>query len=85
MGGVPLDGTLSVTMAAAAGVDAVVHEHESHDPGPMADEACRGTSFELRCPTCGYGVFVRIAPARCPMCRGSVWEHPPTTARAQLL
>lgn len=31
--------------------------------------------FEPRCVECGYGVVVRIAPGRCPMCHGSVWEH----------
>ncbi|HEY7793579.1 MAG TPA: hypothetical protein VIA10_06200 [Gaiellaceae bacterium] len=32
--------------------------------------------FELHCSTCGYGIVVRIAPERCPMCSGSTWEHP---------
>jgi len=31
--------------------------------------------FTLRCADCGYGVVVRMAPERCPMCQGSVWEH----------
>jgi hypothetical protein len=30
---------------------------------------------DLRCAFCGYGVVVRMAPERCPMCGGSVWEH----------
>ena len=29
----------------------------------------------LRCTSCGYGVLVRAAPERCPMCGGGVWEH----------
>jgi hypothetical protein len=32
--------------------------------------------LELRCASCGYGVVVRVAPDRCPMCRLSVWEFP---------
>jgi hypothetical protein len=32
--------------------------------------------FELRCAACGYGVAVRIAPERCPMCGGVAWERP---------
>jgi rubrerythrin len=31
--------------------------------------------FELRCVACGYGIVVRIAPERCPMCGTSTWEH----------
>jgi hypothetical protein len=31
--------------------------------------------FELRCTTCRYGVIVRIAPATCPVCHGTVWEY----------
>jgi hypothetical protein len=34
-----------------------------------------GARFELACSGCGYGVVVRIAPDRCPMCQGTVWEH----------
>src|SRR5262245_61951971 len=36
----------------------------------------RGGTFELRCSSCSYGVVVQIAPEACPMCRGTVWEHP---------
>ena len=36
---------------------------------------CRDEPFELRCTACGYGAIVRIAPAACPMCHGSVWEY----------
>jgi rubrerythrin len=36
----------------------------------------RWPRFELSCSTCGYGIVVRIAPERCPMCSGSTWEHP---------
>jgi hypothetical protein len=38
---------------------------------PSEDEA----RVEHRCAACGYGATVRMAPATCPMCRGSVWEH----------
>src|SRR5919108_2079395 len=31
--------------------------------------------LNLRCTSCGYGVFVRIAPDCCPMCGGATWEH----------
>src|SRR5919201_2886966 len=31
--------------------------------------------LNLRCTSCGYGVFVRTAPDRCPMCGGAIWEH----------
>jgi rRNA maturation endonuclease Nob1 len=34
--------------------------------------------FELRCAACGYRTAVRIALEACPMCRGTVWEHPPS-------
>jgi predicted Zn-ribbon and HTH transcriptional regulator len=30
---------------------------------------------QLRCADCGYGVSAQIAPERCPMCSGSVWNH----------
>jgi hypothetical protein len=32
-------------------------------------------THDLRCVGCGYGVTVRLAPERCPMCGGSAWEH----------
>ncbi len=53
---------------------------------PRADEApsYEPARFELRCSACGYGVVVRIAPERCPMCRGSVWEHPHRPHRQSL-
>ena len=35
--------------------------------------------FDLFCASCGYGVVVRIAPERCPMCSGSTWVHPAHT------
>jgi len=31
--------------------------------------------YNLRCTSCGYGVLVRLAPDRCPMCGETVWEH----------
>jgi len=27
----------------------------------------------LHCNDCGYGICVKVAPARCPMCGGKVW------------
>ena len=46
----------------------------------MKDEAQagferRGALARLRCLGCGYGVVAAIAPERCPICCGSVWEH----------
>jgi hypothetical protein len=29
---------------------------------------------DAACSTCGYGVSVRSALSRCPMCGGGVWE-----------
>jgi rubredoxin len=29
----------------------------------------------FRCSGCGYGASRRMAPDRCPMCSGSVWEY----------
>jgi rubredoxin len=29
---------------------------------------------QFECAACGYGASCRIAPERCPMCGGSVWE-----------
>ncbi len=31
--------------------------------------------FEARCTHCGYGVIVRMAPDRCPMCGAGTWEY----------
>ncbi|MES1246110.1 MAG: hypothetical protein ABUS54_00370 [Actinomycetota bacterium] len=42
---------------------------------PVASLTVRPFRFELRCTGCGYGVVVAIAPERCPMCSGGVWEH----------
>ena len=41
-------------------------------PAPMPGVTV--SSFELHCSNCGYGVVVRVAPERCPMCQGSVWQ-----------
>ena len=30
---------------------------------------------EFRCAGCGYGARCKIAPERCPMCSGSVWNY----------
>jgi len=35
----------------------------------------RSPLASMRCGTCGYGVSRRTAPARCPMCGGTEWEH----------
>jgi rubrerythrin len=29
----------------------------------------------FRCAQCGYGASRRIAPERCPLCSGTVWEY----------
>jgi rubrerythrin len=30
----------------------------------------------LACARCGYGIAVRVAPERCPMCQGAArWVH----------
>jgi len=39
-------------------------------------------TFEARCASCNYGVVVRIAPERCPLCGKSTWEHVRASARA---
>jgi rRNA maturation endonuclease Nob1 len=31
--------------------------------------------FTLLCVACRHKVAVRMAPERCPVCGGSVWEH----------
>jgi rubrerythrin len=36
-----------------------------------------GATHELCCSRCGYGVVVKIAPVRCPMCGGAAWEFVP--------
>lgn len=70
----PASPTLDQQMVTTISLDAVV-------PDVAAERARRdGVSFELRCSACGYGVVVRIAPDACPMCRGSVWEHPRTAS-----
>ena len=28
----------------------------------------------FRCNACGYGASRRVAPERCPMCGGTVWD-----------
>ena len=30
--------------------------------------------LRFRCNNCSYGASCRIAPERCPMCGGTVWE-----------
>jgi hypothetical protein len=59
--------------------DHVVGDAHGEVVDPHARESTRsrrGETFELRCSSCGYGVVVRIAPEACPMCLGTVWEHP---------
>jgi hypothetical protein len=47
-------------------------------PGHPQDEAREAIVDrplqDFRCAACGYGARRRIAPERCPMCAGSVWE-----------
>jgi rubrerythrin len=38
------------------------------------------TEGEYYCAACGYGVAVRRALPRCPMCGGETWESPGTSA-----
>jgi hypothetical protein len=35
---------------------------------------------EFHCADCGYGVSVRTVLPQCPMCRGSQWEAPGSSA-----
>jgi len=47
-------------------------------PGPteavVAYDHARMGREVFRCSDCGYGACARIAPERCPMCGGGVWE-----------
>jgi rubrerythrin len=36
-----------------------------------------GPLHRFRCLECSYGASRRLAPERCPMCGGSVWEFEP--------
>jgi rubrerythrin len=38
-------------------------------------EAITERLFRFRCVGCGYGASCKIAPERCPMCTGQIWEH----------
>ncbi len=52
-----------------------------------AQVAAMARKVDLSCSSCGYGVFCRAAPARCPMCgAGAGWVEPPawTTRRTEL-
>jgi hypothetical protein len=31
--------------------------------------------FEFICLACGYGAVAAAAPARCPLCGSTVWQH----------
>lgn len=39
------------------------------------------SAFEARCACCNYGVVVRMAPDRCPMCGTTVWEYVQASVR----
>ena len=41
----------------------------------VAASAAPVAAFEARCACCNYGVVVRMAPERCPMCGTTVWEY----------
>jgi rubrerythrin len=41
----------------------------------LAVEAITERLFRFRCVGCGYGASCKIAPERCPMCTGQIWEH----------
>lgn len=42
---------------------------------PVAVEVITERLFRFRCVGCGYGASCKIAPERCPMCTGQIWEH----------
>jgi rubrerythrin len=45
-------------------------------PSDAPDLEAGGRSrVDLSCTSCGYGVVVRIAPERCPMCSSSAWTQ----------
>jgi rubrerythrin len=44
-------------------------------PLPVAVEVITERLFRFRCVGCGYGASCKIAPERCPMCTGQIWEH----------
>jgi rubrerythrin len=53
-----------------------------------AAEAVHAGSLRLRltrfsCAGCAYGATSRIAPERCPMCGGTVWECESAAREAQ--
>ena len=53
-------------------------EEREDDPAsvpPRSDVEAHLSLVDLRCAVCGYGVAVRMAPERCPMCGGAVWGH----------
>jgi hypothetical protein len=55
----------------------VVHPHaastiQAQEAAIPAGAPGRG---EFRCAGCGYGACCKIAPERCPMCSGSVWNY----------
>jgi rRNA maturation endonuclease Nob1 len=41
----------------------------------IGQETLQGQLWRLRCAGCSYGAGGRVAPERCPLCGGSVWEH----------
>jgi rubrerythrin len=43
-------------------------------PLPISVEAVAERLFRFRCVGCGYGASCKIAPERCPMCTGRIWE-----------
>jgi rubrerythrin len=56
----------------------MIGEEREDDPASVplrSDVEAHLSQVDLRCAVCCYGVVVRIAPERCPMCGGSVWEH----------
>ena len=42
---------------------------------PITLHVRRRARAEFRCVGCGYGAAARMAPERCPMCGGSVWDQ----------
>jgi hypothetical protein len=56
----------------------MIGEEREDDPASVrvrSEVEAHLSMVDLCCAVCRYGVVVRMAPERCPMCGGSVWEH----------
>jgi rubrerythrin len=54
--------------------DPVAMVRENAQPHFYPDTSAELPLSRYRCTRCGYGASCRIAPERCPMCGGSVWD-----------